>query len=204
MLTGEAYLHSDQKARFDNAVAIALKPAYVAARIGAAASFGFVLYCDKRVGQNGELVDITKIQTLDANGDSLSPLAESYRKKGLDELPQLELVRDGIMSIVGTRHLLPNEFDMMRDIAVRSNDTRELLRIYDELVLPAKRGLLSTFALQAHIGGESDIRHRLTLDVADHSAASVRNDIKLIGKIFRSTAMNELSNGMNHITELNK
>ena len=201
MLTGEQYLHSNQKTYLDRTLAASLIPAYTAAKMGAAATFGFNIYSDLRVGQNGALVAIPKIMTLDENGQALSAVAESYRQKGLDELPQIDLILRGVMSIVGTRHLLPDEYDMMQDIAVRSNDTRELLYKHRELVLPAKRGLLSTFALHAHITGEDSIRQRLMLDVEDHENASLRNDVALITKMFRSLTANELANGMHQITE---
>lgn len=199
MKNGTEYLYSRQKEYFDQRIATLLMPAYKIAKLGAAATFGFAIYEDARVGQNGEIIDIPKIQTLDDDGVPLSMVANSFRQKGFDELPQLELVMNGVMSIVGTRHLLPNEYDQMRDIAGRTNRGKLLLAKHDVMVRPAKRGLISSFALHAHIHGESDVEQRLSLDIQDHALASLRYDTLLIANVLRSTALNELTNGINPI-----
>ena len=201
MKTGADYLHSAQKERFDRTVATMLSPAYVAARLGAKATFGFHLYEDVRVGQNGDQVTIPKIRTLTSHGLPLSPLAESYRNKGLDELAQLALVRDGTMSMIGTRHLLPDEDEALRRVARSTNRGRELLSRHDDIVLPAKRGILSTFAIHAHMFGAQSIEQRLALNVHDHENASLAYDIRIMLYATKSTALNEMKNGSNHISE---
>ena len=199
MKKGVEYLHSEQKERFDQAVATMLSPAYLAARLGAKAAFGFSLYTDERVGKAGEVLTIPKIRTLDDTGMPLSNLAETFRQKGLDELPQLALVREGAMSIVGTRHLLPDEDEELRRHAKTTIRGRQLLARHDDIVLPAKRGILSTFAIHAHIFGPAPIEQRLALNIHDHENASLANDIRIILRATKSTALNELKNGSNHI-----
>lgn len=199
MKSGVEYLHSKQKERFDSTMATLLAPAFTAAKIGAKATFGFQLYEDMRVGQHGQLARIPKIKTLDSSGASLSRLADSYRQKGLDELAQLELVRGGVMSIIGTRHLLPDEDETMREVAGRTNRGRNLLAQHDDIVLPAKRGILSTFAIHAHMFGAQPVEQRLALNIDDHLNASLINDLRIILYATKSTALNELTNGSNHI-----
>lgn len=199
MISGVEYLHSKQKERFDATVATLLAPAYTTAKIGALATFGFLIYEDGRVGQHGEIVRVPKIKTLDDCGDPLSNLANTYRQKGLDELAQLELVRNGIMSMIGTRHLLPDEDEAMRHIATRTNRGRELLARHDDIVLPAKRGILSTFALHAHMFGPQPVEERLALNISDHLNASLANDVRIMLYATKSTALNELKNGTNRI-----
>lgn len=199
MKKGVDYLHSAQKEHFDRAVATMLAPAHIAARIGARATFGFALYHDVRVGRSGELVTIPKIKTLNEAGKPLSPLAEAYRQKGLDELPQLELVLNGTMSMIGTRHLLADEDEELRQAALRTNRGRELMARHDDIVLPAKRGILSTFAIHAHMFGPSSIEERLALNLHDHENASLVNDMRIMLYATKSTALNELKNGSNSI-----
>ena len=199
MSTGTAYLESMTKRRFDMVVATALLPAKTLARIGAAATFGYSIYSDKRVGQNGTLTTIPKITTLDTSGTPLSALANSYRQKGIDELEQLDLVLSGTMSIIGTRYLLPDEYEQMRDTARGTRIGRELLARYDDIVLPAKRGILSSFALQAHTMGDASVEQRLELDVKDHANASLTYDTQLIISAVGSLGANELKQGFHPV-----
>lgn len=175
-------------------------PAYRLAKDIAASSFGFSIYTDERIGQNGEPVQIPKIRTLDDDKRPLSPLAESFRNKGFDELPQLELILDGVMSFVGRRHVLAEEDSIARDVANRTELGRQLLRRREEIVLPAKCGVISRFAIYAHINGPSTIERRYAMDNDDHENASVGNDIRLAAYAFKSLALNELTNGANTIS----
>lgn len=201
MKSGIEYLHSAQKQAFDRKIATVLMPLYSAAKLGASATFGFQLHLDTRVGQGGSNIEVPKIKTLDDSGEPLSKLAETYRNKGLDELAQLELVRSGVMSVVGTRHLLPDEYDMMRQVATKTNLGRELLARHDEIVMPAKRGMLSSFAIHAHVYGGSSVEQRLAFDVRDHEDASLRNDWRMIYGAMKAIANNELVNGSNPIED---
>lgn len=99
MKIGDDYRGSTEETMLDVMVANALRPVELAAKVWAWATFGFRIYSDIRVGQNGELVEIPKTETLDENGHPLSPLALTYRETALDELPQLKLVLSGVMSM---------------------------------------------------------------------------------------------------------
>jgi len=201
MLRGVEYLESDAKRRFDVVVAHALRPARTAARLGASASFGYEIHRDTRVGQGGRLVEVPKIKTLDERGVPLNAVADSYRKKALDELEQLTMVEHGDMSMIGTRHLLPDEYDMIRTIAKRTKRGRRLLARHDDIVMPAKRGLLSTFALNAHVHGEHAVERRLALDVHDHENASFAYDLRMIMRTMRAATTNELVSGIHRVVD---
>lgn len=200
MLKGEAYLHSDTKARFDRKIALALLPAYVVAKETAAAHFGFEMYTDARVGQNGQMIEIPKIKTLDDDGNPLGPMAESFRRKGFDELPQLELILDGVMSVVGRRHLVPEEELLLREVTQESAYGKRLQHRRDNLVIPAKCGFLSSFAVKSHLVGPIDAIQRYEMDEYDHENASLAYDVRLAATALKSLALNELKNGTNTIT----
>jgi lipopolysaccharide/colanic/teichoic acid biosynthesis glycosyltransferase len=199
MLTGSEYLESPAKRRFDTALATILKPALFAARLGAQATFGYHVYEDERVGRDRQLVRVPKIETLAHDGRPFNATAELYRRKALDELEQIQLIESGEMSAIGSRHLLPADYERMRQVAQETNRGRELLQQHDEDVMPFKRGLLSTFALHAHIFSDQDVEQRLALDIQDYTRASIFYDMRLVTRATRAVALNELQNGENPI-----
>lgn len=202
MKTGVEYLHSKQKRVFDLLLANSLRPAEALARVAARSTFGYEVYFAERVGQNSELVQIPKTRTLDDEGKPLSPLADVFNTKGIDEFPQLELVRSGIMSIIGTRHLSPEDDENIELTARKTNRGRNLLAMHNDIVLPAKRGIVSSFAFQAHILGVNDVETRLALNIHDHVNASATYDARLILNGGRAALNNELLRNI-HTPELN-
>jgi exopolysaccharide biosynthesis polyprenyl glycosylphosphotransferase len=80
---------------------------------------GPVLFIQKRVGRNGELFDIYKFRSMNANAPRyefspatsldrrLTKIGRFIRKTSLDELPQLMNVLMGNMSLVGPRPEMP-------------------------------------------------------------------------------------------------
>lgn len=198
MKSGKAYLESPERRLFDVAAGAELLQLRAAVRLAATATFGCTTTSHERIGRGGALTTITKLRTTDENGDSLHPLASFIAKTGLDELWQLDLVLNGTMSIVGSRHLNPNDYDKLRDLASHSLRGRTLLARHDESVLPAKRGIFSTFAVASHAGlsgsfdNEAAVIRRLQLDVIDYTEASPERDLDILIFGTGSLALHEL------------
>lgn len=231
MKVGPDYWDSDEQRAFDARCDKLLRPARRAAQLGAWATFGFQVYTDIRIGRGGNEFPIPKIETLDEFGEPIDWFAERYRAKGIDELEQESLIRLGLltpgtpeyekfiandrflrtltdvdpdqqaMSVIGSRHLLPNDYDKMRDIAGRTNAGRELLLQHDEIVVPNKRGLLSTFAFIAHTVGDDSVELRLRLDIKDYLHMSTEYNTQLLRRNTRAVALNELKHGSHPIVD---
>lgn len=206
MKVGEAYLHSWERRLFDLTLAGILLPADIAVQALAKGTFcrrTNLYYRDLRIGKDGLLEMTKKIHTLNDHGEVLSDLADQFRRKGLDELPQITEIFLGRMSFVGRRRLLPHENHAMRTIAGRSEKGRELLFVRDLVVTPAKPGLFSTFGFLAHTEGlhspedfaEPIVLERLELDNLDHLSASFIYDMRLMSKGLRGNLQGEFTHG---------
>lgn len=208
MKKGEPYLHSAEKRAFDVSLALLLLPADLGARAIAKATFCReidLLYSDERIGRFGLLEHTVKIQTLDpaTHTTPISHLAETFRAKGLDELPQIMEVLKGTMSFFGRRRLLPDEENAMRVIAGRTPEGRRELAIRDALVVPAKPGIISTLGFVMHTEPSSNdvelapeiVLRRLKLDNQDHAKASLRHDVSLLIKGLAGAIRGELVTG---------
>lgn len=196
MKRGPEYLHSTEKRAVDLIIGSLLVPAVFGATTAAELTFtrGGELYFNQlRTGQKGQNFIIKKIRTLDDNGQPLSKLAESYRAKGLDELPQLELIRQGVMSIFGSRPLIPEDLDSIYHQASKTNYGRNLVAEHQDIVLPAKRGIISRFGLSSHIHVlENNVITRLEMDIKDHRNASLVYDMQTLIYGIKAVAGNEL------------
>lgn len=231
MKVGPDYWDSDEQKAFDAQCDRILRPARRAAAVGAWATFGFKLYTDVRVGRNFNELPIPKIETLDEFGEPIDWFAERYREKGIDELEQESLIRLGLlvpgtpeygkfiskdrflrtltdidqskqaMSTIGSRHLLGDEYDTLRMIASRTNRGRSLLAEHDEVVMPNKRGLLSSFAFIAHMVGDDSVELRLELDIKDYLHMSTDYNRALLRRSTRAVAFNELKYGSHPIVD---
>jgi len=89
-------------------------------------SKGPILYFSKRVGSNNKLFKMPKFRTMllsvpqiesnELTNPSLyiTKIGNFLRRYSLDELPQLFLVLFGIMTLVGPRPALYNQFDLIK------------------------------------------------------------------------------------------
>ena len=200
MSTGIEYVESHARDKITKTSIPFLKIARFAARTSARATFGYSMYTDERVGRNGDLVVIPKLETLDEFGDPIDSTAAFFRKTGLDEAEQVALLENGVMSLIGRRHLTPDEYECMRHIAKKTNTGRNLLGKYDDIVLPTKCGLLSTDAIYAHTRGNMTVEQRLRMQINDVENASISNDRKLAQGFIRAIAGNKFISGSNEIS----
>jgi lipopolysaccharide/colanic/teichoic acid biosynthesis glycosyltransferase len=199
MKTGVEYLHSREKRLLDLSIAWSLQPANYLAQL-AAKTFVHklgddVLYSDTRIGQNHRRMEVIKIRTLNEYGLEVNQVAASLRAKGLDELPQVLLVRQGNMSIWGARPLLESEDMQLRKAVLTTNTGRNLLAMHDDIVAPARPGMLSSFALYAHCFGDTDPEMRLRLNIHDALHASAAYDMGTLLRGAANLARGELQNG---------
>lgn len=195
MKTGVDYLPSEEKTMFDMRVARIFTPAVKLAQLGAQATFGYEIYTDARIGQGGHKVEVSKIKTLDDGGNPINRHADLFRRLGLDETLQITDVLEGRLSIIGRRQLIPEEYEDLREIATRTNTGRKLLAEWDDVVLPYKCGLLSSFSLEARAMGPESVERRLELDVQDAYNASKRHDKVLIRQAVSALIGNRLTYG---------
>jgi lipopolysaccharide/colanic/teichoic acid biosynthesis glycosyltransferase len=104
-------------------------------------SSGSPIFCQKRVGQYGELFTLFKFRTMYKNdslntvsvkGDSrITPIGKLLRKYKLDELPELWNIFKGDMSFVGPRPDVPGYADKL------TGDARNILELKPGLTSPA-------------------------------------------------------------------
>ena len=105
---------------------------------------GPILFCQKRIGQNGNPFLMYKFRTMkvDHGGNTISvkgeiritPFGAVLRKYKLDELPELFNVLKGDMSLVGPRPDVPGYADLLLD--------------EDRLILKLKPGLTGPASLK--------------------------------------------------------
>lgn len=191
MKTGVAYLESPEKRAVDLTIGCLLSPVDKGAEALAWATFAEaenLFFIQERVGQHGGRLLLKKIRTLDDNGRVLSPLADLFRNKGLDELPQLAAIREGTMSFFGTRPLIPDEEEYIRWKAGKTLKGRNLLAQREDIVTPAKRGLASRYGFYSHLYGynknkrgyDINVKRRLNMDIKDHVNASFAYDMRTL------------------------
>jgi lipopolysaccharide/colanic/teichoic acid biosynthesis glycosyltransferase len=200
MLSGEHYLHSRQKRALDVFVATSARPAnalaiLVARRCMSQPGRSTLLQQD-RIGMNREPFTIDKIRTL--RGDNETPvnwLAEQFRKMGLDELPQIEQIRDGDMSVFGRRPFIGDEFDKFMDKVAKSEHGDRLVPMYERFVIPSKPGLLSTYGIESHTSRVISPVEHCVMDISDHLQASFSYDARMALGGFKRLLKNEWQNG---------
>nr|MBP7473333.1 sugar transferase [Prevotella sp.] len=103
---------------------------------------GPVLFCQKRVGQYGQLFTVYKFRSMTVAGEGqtsvaaaetarVTPLGEKLRKYKLDELPELWNVLKGDMSFVGPRPDVPGYADKL------VGEDRDVLKLKPGITGPA-------------------------------------------------------------------
>src|ERR1700744_2125396 len=155
-LSGEAYIFSTEKRRFDIAAARIFMPLEMATRTLTVTLYPSTkatpFFDQLRVGENGEPFNIHKLATLlPGLKTPISNLHEWYRIHGIDELPQLKNILDGEMTFVGHRPLVPEELSKIYDEVGADREGSKLVDRYRATVAKSKPGLLSSFAIHSHI-----------------------------------------------------
>lgn len=204
MKVGAEYLHSPEKRAFD--IAFSGMLALITPGVAGLAKItfserGLLFYTDTRIGQYDREIFVKKIRTLGEDMLPINGMAKFFRTKGLDELPQLQNILSGTLTVFGRRALLPNEYEQLRDIASKTKEGRELLARRDEIVTPAKPGIFSSFAFFAHNVNSTDgaldpetILTRLKMDNYDHEHASFKYDLNVLLKGLGAALRGELTN----------
>ena len=172
---------------------ILLTPLFIAIAIAIILnSRGNMLYCQRRIGQDGKLLIFPKFRTMKPGSDAMrlevlgrpdENMAERYkndpritkvgrllRRFSLDELPQLWCVLVGTMSLVGPRPILPQEEEQLGDIHLRRHR--------------AKPGLTGIW----QVSGRKDTtwEERMAFDIKYVQEWSIALDAILIAKTFRA------------------
>ena len=203
---GEAYVNSPERRRFDILAASALVPVEMAFRVLAMTQHPLghnPILRQKRMGPNGRIIDVRKMQTLNEDGAPISALMELFRMNGIDELPQIGNILAGDMSITGRRPLIPKEFERQYAIVGADREGAKLVDYHRRTAGIAKPGILSTHALQGHRGNESVLTFasRLELDIYDFEQASLEHTLKLLKLGIHSITHAEMHNGNIQLSE---
>lgn len=146
-----------------------------------------------RIGADGLALDVLKLRTLDSKtGEPFGKVAQSFRRYGVDELPQAYHIFRNEMSVVGNRPIQPHEKE-----AIFDTSPGQLVDQWKRIVEPTKPGLLSTFAIYNH--GEDDKTAKmiergpmkLDCDIRDVIDGSLTNDMTIIGSAFAAAVRGE-------------
>ena len=146
-------------------------------------SGGPVFFRQARGGLGGREFSIFKFRTMRTDGDigwtqrgdsRITLLGGLLRRTSIDELPQLFNVVLGDMSLVGPR---PHASQM-------DDEYRALIYDYDDRldVRPGITGLAQVSDLRGSIGDLSDMRKRVTVDVAYIRGWSFGLDLKILAR----------------------
>jgi polysaccharide biosynthesis protein PslA len=149
---------------------------------------GPVIFRQKRVGLNGQLIEVYKFRTMfrelcDADAEKLTTkgdvrvtrVGRFLRRSGIDEFPQLLNVLYGDMSIVGPRpHALKAR--------VRGKLYREAVAGYAErhCVKPGITGWAQVNGLRGELDSEEDLRRRVEYDIYYIGHRSIRLDLHIM------------------------
>lgn len=146
-------------------------------------SRGPAIFCQRRVGRNGEIFNLYKIRSMTANAEErlgptwvqscdprVTPVGHFLRKFHLDELPQLFNVLKGEMSLVGPRPERP-EFVEVLSKQLPAYDNRLAVR-------PGITGL-AQLNLPPDCNIDS-VRSKVILDIEYIQTAGLWMDLRLI------------------------
>jgi O-antigen biosynthesis protein WbqP len=142
------------------ALVILLAPAALVALVVRLTSEGPIIYWSDRVGRNNKLFKMPKFRTMRVDTPTLAThlmvdveqhltsIGSFLRRTSLDELPQLWSIITGVMSFVGPRPALFNQYDLIKlrtekgvDKLVPGLTGWAQINGRDELLIPVKVGL---------------------------------------------------------------
>lgn len=150
-------------------------------------------YKQERIGKNGEPLHIKKITTLPECVPAVPGLADemagdmprvcvAIRHYGINELPQLHAIREGEMSFVGPRPILPADRDLMR----RSVGAKKEEMWFEEIFKPQLPGCLSSFVIEKRAFPDMNEREaynlKYELDIKDFEQASPAHDRTIVAR----------------------
>lgn len=190
-LTGEEWVNSHQKRRFDILVASSLLP--VAIPLGTLA-LGLsrlvdgrdAIFSQERIGQGGKPFLLQKIRTMKSIAPGIEPIGldeeitdfgRILRPTGIDEIPQLVNILEGNMSIVGPRAMPVVSFEEMSSVL-----DRPLYEEWLDVYLSSRPGGFSSFNVSHRVNRMSDLDWELKaqMEIEDYQNASFQHDMDLI------------------------
>ena len=203
-LKGEAWVASEAKRRMDVVLAAGALP--IALPIGALA-IGMsrvldgrdTIYTQTRVGQYGELFDMSKIRTMKAadpgqaatEREEITTLGSWLRPTAIDEMPQLFDILDGRMSFIGPRAVSEDFSESMSQALDPATNSKWR---YTQYV--SRPGGISTHQITNRLGiankmialDEGRLRLKAAMDLYDFNNASFSYDLGLIRRAAAATA----------------
>ena len=129
------------------------------------------LFRQPRVGLNGSIFTIYKLQTLNELGVPISIYGKALRKLSLDEFPQFLNVLIGDMAIVGPRPMPVAEYEGFRGL-IRDYDIRHKVK-------PGMTGLAQAFGYRGSVNLQT-MRRRVKLDKLYIKNKTTILDLKII------------------------
>jgi len=206
-LTGRDWLDSREKRSQDLRLAALLLPIGTAAMCAGGVALIIEgntqpLLAQERIGKDGAAFNMYKLRTMlgadrqDASFGATDPRATKVgcilRKLTIDETPQLLNVCKGDMAIVGSRPLVSQDIELMRD-TLDKNDFNEWYNAYTY----ARPGMVSQFSNESrqYIPQSEDyLRMRAKRDIEYHEIASKDLD--------REIMRNSLAVGVQYVQKL--
>lgn len=191
------YLNSSVKRRLDilggaAISALLIPPAAIAALASAIDTKSLnPIFKQVRVGAEGHPFSVYKLRTLPKKLEKeavqtfgtfdprASHLGMAMRESGIDEMPQLFNVLLGEMSLVGMRPLLQEDIDRLQDVSP------SLFKHWYEFYSRAKPGLTGPSQILRHhykVTTDEIWRDAMQLDIDYAQAASLRNDLRILGR----------------------
>ncbi len=191
MKRGYEYLSSLEKRRVDRALLVLAQPSVKATELlvrsyinNGSIDYMSPVFNQTRVGYGRRSFLIDKFVTLHPETqESLGPIAAKLRKLGLDELAQVKNVRQGNMSFVGWRPLVPAENEAFREALPPALRAR-----HDVVMDHSKPGIISSYGIYSHAMREEDPNEpeiRAEMNIKDVIDASPINDVRLIGGMMK-------------------
>lgn len=203
-LSGEAYIESTQKRAFELAVVAGGFPVATASEVMLSAMLKFsrpgippINHVDRALVP-GDSFQAPKL----GDPESDHPIHKLLSKTMLDEIPQLDEVRRGNMTLVGPRAYRPDHIEALFESLEGDDELREQWRAVRQKQKP---GIISSFSIYSHahnleglpehtraqIENSPTPAHRpARLDIYDYYNAGPYNDLRLIMRTFSMAISN--------------